>query len=551
MSHILLVNAMERYGCFNPRFEENMAFLYFEEMLKRGGYKCSFIDGMAYDLTCEAIEKEILNNLPSMFIGFTIYATNINSTINIIKNLRKEGYRGHITAGGMWASFKYRQILNQVKEIDSVCVGEGEELIMELSEALYSGSNLNHIKGLATRGKDEEIIFTPRKFKDNIDDLPVPDRRGYYLEAIKKKNSIAMLSSRGCHRKCSFCGISSYIKLCGGRTWRPRSPIAVVDEMDYLLNTTGVKNFEFIDDNFMGPVTKDKERYYIFAEEIIKRKLDIKFVITTRVDVIDYELFKKFKEAGLAEVNLGIESLSEEQLKRYNKNITLEENLRGPIILDRLNIFYRCFIIPMDPYVTRKEIIENLDRMEKHRPLDHFVIYNYFWMTVRLTQYLPLFERCLKDNLIRDFNHHELDNFGIRYVPFHPDVHSIIETANTIRYLHNEITAKVNFEGRKKRMPFSEWDRIEEKISNTLAGRLYKYLREYIDCGSGEDGKEFIYKKMNKTCENISNFLEKVKREDILEFKEYIIDIDGIKISTRPRGFNELVSMIMGERKNV
>jgi len=414
MPHVMLVSGPENDRSFEPRLEENLGILYLEASLEKAGYDCSIIDGLAYNLNYEEILKEILTCNPSLFLGFSIFSHELNNIINMIKDLRKKDFTQHIIIGGMWASHKYREILEEVKEVDSICVGEGEELVAELAYALDAGMKLCHIEGLATRNEDGTINFIPRKFRDNIDSFSVPDRRGYYFDLIKNKKAISLLFTRGCHEKCTFCSIASYIKLCGGPRWRPRSPAAVADEIEFLMRTTGIKKFDFVDDNFLGPSEIEREKCFHLSEEIIKRKLDIRFSVTSRVDGVNYELFETLKKAGLVEITLGIESWSDTQLKRYNKKVKREEIIRAIDILDGLGIDYKCFLLPLDPYVTREEIMDNLDMMEKHRPQDHVIIYSHFWRKIRLDPYLPLFRKCLRDNLIIDFQEKSCDDYNIK-----------------------------------------------------------------------------------------------------------------------------------------
>lgn len=545
MNHILLVNTPWSDDFSVTRAEENLGLLYIEASLKKSGYRTSIIDGLACDLSYEDIMKEILLRIPSIFIGFSAYANNIKNTVKMAKELRTCGYKGHITTGGMWPSFKYREILSQIKEIDSVCVGEGEELSVELADAIAKAMDLKHIRGLATVHHDGTINFTSRKFKDNIDSFPVPDRSGYYLGMIKKKEYASIMFSRGCHGRCTFCNIASYINMCGGEYWRHRSPDAVVDEIEYIIKTTGVKVFDFVDDNFFGRDEKDRENCFLLGEEILKRKLDVRFSVACRVQGMDYELLNKLKEAGLVEVTLGIESWSEEQIKRYNKKLTVRDIEKAIEILHRVNLSYKCFIIPLDPYVTREELIENLDRMEKHRPLDHTFVYSQFFGTIRLDPYMHIFKKCLKDNLIEDFNEHDLDNYDIRYRQFHPEIQGIADAGRTIWTVFCICTTNLNVTGKKKNLPVYQWDRIKRDILLALKKLLYNYFREYISTGGNNDGSEFIYKRTEKICKDICSFAKNIKREELMELKEYIIDIGGIKISTRPEGFNEFIERIL------
>jgi radical SAM superfamily enzyme YgiQ (UPF0313 family) len=529
MSDILLVSAPLKHNEFAIKImAENMGILYLEASLKKAGYSCYIIDSIACGLSYESTLKEILSNRPAIFLGFSVFYNNIGNTIRMIRDVREKGFRGHITMGGMWPSFKYKEILNQIPEVDSVAVGEGEFLSVSLADSISKGKDYSNINGLATRGRDNSIIFTPGKLQDNIDIFPLPERNGYYSDIIKEADEVSILSSRGCHGRCTFCTIASYIKLCGGKRWRPRDPVRVVDEIENIINNTGIKNFRFLDDNFIGPGRIERENSLLFAQEIIRRKLDIKFIIFPRIEGIEYELFSKLKEGGLKSVDLGIESFSETQLKRYNKMVTVEKNLKAIEILKKLNISYNCYLIFIDPYVTLEEMKENLLMVDKIG-LEHFSgfpIANF----LTLNQYQPIFRLCLKDGLVKNFHQEDIDNLNIEYSLFHSNVSDIVKASTLIFEIYYKCFNKLD--EMKKRMPSKQWGRICGEICSALKNSFYKYFRECLD--SGQEGPKFIDSKMGHIYEHICSFADTITGEDILEFKEHIIDIDGIKISTLP-----------------
>jgi len=74
MTDILLVSAPLKHNEFGIKIPaENPGILYLEASLKKAGYSCSIIDGMAFGLSYETILKEILSNLPSVFLGFSVF----------------------------------------------------------------------------------------------------------------------------------------------------------------------------------------------------------------------------------------------------------------------------------------------------------------------------------------------------------------------------------------------------------------------------------------------------------------------------------------------
>jgi radical SAM superfamily enzyme YgiQ (UPF0313 family) len=79
--------------------------------------------------------------------------------------LRRDGYRGHITAGGHFATFAYKEILRDLPELDSIVRHEAEETIVELADALGRGATpdeLARISGMVVRGGQDGLLV-PRR----------------------------------------------------------------------------------------------------------------------------------------------------------------------------------------------------------------------------------------------------------------------------------------------------------------------------------------------------------------------------------------------------
>jgi radical SAM superfamily enzyme YgiQ (UPF0313 family) len=74
--------------------------------------------------------------------------------------LRDDGYRGHIIAGGHFASLNSECLLQDFPAFDSVGLGEGEELIVSMAE---NPKHVDRISGLAYRLPNGSIKVNPSK----------------------------------------------------------------------------------------------------------------------------------------------------------------------------------------------------------------------------------------------------------------------------------------------------------------------------------------------------------------------------------------------------
>ncbi len=153
------------------------------------------------------------------------------------------------------------------------------------------------------------------QFENNLslDDLPYPEWENLIKgnkdvsSLFGKYNSIPILGTRGCPYSCfKYC----VYPLQQGRKVRQRDPKKIVDEIEYWRK----KNYEmFI---FRDPVFSINRKHTIeFCEELIKRELNIRFIIETHLRILDEDLIVILKKAGLKGVKVGVESVDEKVLK--------------------------------------------------------------------------------------------------------------------------------------------------------------------------------------------------------------------------------------------
>jgi hypothetical protein len=173
-------------------------------------------------------------------------------------------------------------------------------------------------------------------------------------------------SSRGCHyNACTFC------------TRPPRRGSTVLWQRFHIddilfqierLHSAGVTNFTFTDEDFIGDDLDGAER---IADHLIDLR-DMRFSLSLRVDnVINpqdspvmsrrrKQLLRKLRKAGLSRAFLGVESLSNSQLKRYGKGVEAEDSLMSIQWLATLGIPTEIGFILFDPFMTIEEIEESI-----------------------------------------------------------------------------------------------------------------------------------------------------------------------------------------------
>jgi radical SAM superfamily enzyme YgiQ (UPF0313 family) len=125
---------------------------------------------------------------------------------------------------------------------------------------------------------------------------------------IYKKFALTSITF-GCPYLCDFCPQQKLL-------YKYRDIYEVLDEMEYIYSL-GIKEVFFFDQTFAAR----KEDAVIFCEEMIKRKLKIKWICMSRVDVTDKKLLRLMKDAGCHTIQYGVESGSDSILEKSHKGV--------------------------------------------------------------------------------------------------------------------------------------------------------------------------------------------------------------------------------------
>lgn len=287
-------------------------------------YEIKILDCAFYDLSEEEVKKQIAEYKPDV-IGISCISFENDRDVRLLTKLIKEVDKDcKIILGGIYATLlPEKAMLN--KDIDIAVMGEGEYRFPKLLSRLENGESLKDFNGLAYREGENLIIQPVTEYIQDLDALPLP-----YYEKIKfedyanakvKKNSTMlprrfpyaqMITTRGCPFNCIFCTS----KLVNGPKIRKRSAESVLKEIDWLVKTYKVKEIIFVDDNFFI----DRERIIKIIRGLIERKYDLEWKCTDgQIIALDDEVLELMKESGCYELNISIETGSEEQLKLMNK----------------------------------------------------------------------------------------------------------------------------------------------------------------------------------------------------------------------------------------
>jgi len=294
-----------------------LGLLYVAAVLEKAGHNVQVFDS---DPEYQDTMIQEIKDFDPELIGLSFLTVGYQRAFNLCKKLKQELPNVMYCAGGVHPTVKPQETLKEF-DLDFIVVGEGENTMIEVCDKLGKGESLTGVKGVMYRENGKIIDNGRRELIKDLDTLPFPARHLIDMKPYLKppgiirgyadKNQTTIVTSRGCPFKCIYCGSHNIF----GRKTRRRSVKNVVDEIEFLQETYGIRGIYYCDDTF----TLSSRWVREYCEELKKRKLKIKWACQSRVDQTDKDLLKLMKDTGLVQLDFGVESGSEKILKILGK----------------------------------------------------------------------------------------------------------------------------------------------------------------------------------------------------------------------------------------
>jgi radical SAM superfamily enzyme YgiQ (UPF0313 family) len=236
-----------------------------------------------------------------------------------------------ICVGGFYIAANYQSVAAETPEFDFLIAGEPEMTITELCRELSKPNpDLASVKGLLYRRNGAIQLNEYRPLMKNLDELPMPAYDLFPMEKYQGWSTLnhyqEIFTSRGCPFGCSFCIDWVTMDPRGNRDWqryRTKSASRVVDEMELLEKKYGVTYVSIFDLNF----NPKRSRVEAFLKEMQNRKLNIRYCFLGNAHsfVRDRDLLEDLHKTGFVSGVFGLEVADEDELKKMNKGITVDE----------------------------------------------------------------------------------------------------------------------------------------------------------------------------------------------------------------------------------
>ncbi len=308
---------------YNPRavfYTMPLALLAVGSELDPERYEVIIVDGR---LDADA-ERSVAAHLDgAVCFGVTVLTgAPISDALRISRAVKRVRPDLPVIWGGWHPSMFGRECLSE-PSVDATVQGQGEETFKEIVERLALGRSLEGCAGCTVRLSDGTICANPRR-----ELLPVENFRAHDYELIpveryfqlKGKRQLDYISSQGCNFRCAFCS-DPFVY---GRKWVGLDPVRMGLRLRELWQRYRFDDINFQDETFFTR----RDRIRAFAEQLIQANMGITWAGTMRADQgvrLPDDVWSLCKQSGLRRLLVGVESGSDEMLKRIRKDIKIEQ----------------------------------------------------------------------------------------------------------------------------------------------------------------------------------------------------------------------------------
>ena len=340
---------------------------------KRFAPEIDYVSGEGFKRYLSSLEdysmpiwKEVKNSIekynPSV-IGISAKTQNFISATIVARIAKEINPSIKVIVGGVHPTMNGSKVLD-CKNIDFLCIAEGENTIVELLLALEKNTELNLVDGIVFRNNGKIVSTKPRAYVQDLDTLDFPlinapkvlkDFDKYPKEAFGY-----VFGSRGCPYACTFCESKSMWT----RKVRYRSPENIVAELK-LMQEFGINRVNFDDDTF----GISKKNIKILNDLMHDELPNMTYTCETVVQLAkDENVVKDMKRGGCTGTFVGIESGNNEILRKIKKTQTTDECIQAMRNLQKHGIEAHAFIMVGFPSETEETFKQTMDFIPKLKP---------------------------------------------------------------------------------------------------------------------------------------------------------------------------------------
>ena len=317
-------------------------------------------------------------------VGITLMTNFFDGAVQITQRLKSAGVKAPVVWGGVHPTIRPEESLEHA---DVVCVGDGEDALLELADRIAAGQEYTATANLWFRTPGGIVRNPVRPLIRDLDVYPIPDysmedhhvlsdghivpldgallRR--FLESGTVSRSLGMIgyqtmTGRGCPHKCTYCINDAIKTIYGAQNYlRWRSTDHVLQELLWVREHLPYVGFIWIsDDAFFARSLAALEEFC----HAYKERIGLPFTCLASPLTVTEEKMARLVDAGLIYVQMGIQTGSAKIQELFNRTLMSNERVMQAIRIinshkERMYPPSYDFILDV-PYETDQDVIESL-----------------------------------------------------------------------------------------------------------------------------------------------------------------------------------------------
>lgn len=331
------------------------------------------IENHVFDTTFYSKEDQltfIKEKQPDIVAIYTNLMTKIE-VVKLMKILKEDKTYGFptIVLGGPDITYNLENYLKAGAQY--LIIGEGEETMAALHEAIINKTDIKDVAGLAFLEDGLVVKTKPRVKMKDLSVLPLPNREAIpvdkYLKTWKDNHgmsSMTVSTQRGCPYTCKWCSTAVY-----GQSYRRRPAALVAAELKMLKDNYAPDSIWFVDDVF----TVSHKWLTAFHEEVLKQDAVIPFECITRAERLNDEILKLLKEAGCYRIWIGAESGSQKIIDAMDRRVDVDVVKEAILKTNAMDMETGTFIMLGYPGEDLEDINTTVQYLKDANPT-HFTI---------------------------------------------------------------------------------------------------------------------------------------------------------------------------------
>ncbi len=337
-----------------------LGLAYISAAVRQDGHDVKILDAASW--SWQKLANEVKNQLPDI-VGITCWTIERGQAFKAASIVKKVAPNCRIIMGGPHATAFPKYMFLQAP-VDYVVLGEGEETIRELLSVIEKSGDLSLVKGIAFKKYDGIVVTDRREMIKDINEIPFINHLEFDYNTYNglpetKRKSAAIMTSRGCPFRCTYCSSSIY----WARKYRTRSIENVIIEIEDLYYNHGIRALLIFDDNMLIA----RKHCIEFCKALIEKKLDLVWVAEGSVKV-DSEMLQWMKLAGCYRIDFGVESGSPIILKNINKPFSVDDTRNAFKLCKEVGIQPNAYLIFGSPGETKETINATISLIRDIQP---------------------------------------------------------------------------------------------------------------------------------------------------------------------------------------